>query len=99
MRFAAKSCSTRATPGAIPPLKRKRRPTGTALLSVKLLPGTRLVRAFSAVDATQIKASFERETDRLAVPLASDDAEAMRIAEQLVRDAGCEPVIVGKLAE
>jgi predicted dinucleotide-binding enzyme len=72
---------------------------GNGPTSVKLLPGTRLVRAFSAVDATQIKASFERETDKLAVPLASDDAEAMRIAAQLVRDAGCEPVIVGKLAE
>jgi predicted dinucleotide-binding enzyme len=71
---------------------------GNGPTSAKLLPGTRLVRVFSAVDATQIKASFERQNDKLAVPLASDDAEAMQVAAQLVRDAGCEPVIVGDLA-
>src|ERR1043165_2248305 len=68
---------------------------GNGPTSVKLLPGTRLVRAFSAVDATQIAASFKRQNDKLAVPLASDDADAMQVAAQLVRDAGCEPVIVG----
>jgi 8-hydroxy-5-deazaflavin:NADPH oxidoreductase len=72
---------------------------GNGPTSVKLLPGTRLVRAFSAIDATQIKASFERQNEKLAVPLASDDAAAMEVAAQLVRDAGCEPVIVGNLAE
>ncbi|MFL6520102.1 MAG: NADPH-dependent F420 reductase [Chthoniobacterales bacterium] len=71
---------------------------GNGPTSAKLLPGTRLVRVFSAVDATQIKASFERQNDKLAVPLASDDADAMQVAAQLVRDAGCEPVIVGDLA-
>ena len=66
--------------------------------SVKLLPGTRLVRAFSAVDATAVEASFKGSADKLGVPLASDDAEAMQVVAQLVRDAGCEPVIVGNLA-
>jgi predicted dinucleotide-binding enzyme len=71
---------------------------GTGLTSAKLLPNTRLVRAFSAVDATQVEASFKHEREKLGVPLARDDAEAMQIAAQLVRDAGCEPVIVGNLA-
>ena len=71
---------------------------GTGLTSAKLLPHTRLVRAFSAVDATQVEASFKHERERLGVPLAGDDAEAVQIAAQLVRDAGCEPVIVGRLA-
>jgi 8-hydroxy-5-deazaflavin:NADPH oxidoreductase len=70
---------------------------GNGPTSVKLLPGTRLVRAFSAVDATQVAASFKRQSDKLGVPLASDDADAMQVAAQLVRDAGCEPVIVGNL--
>jgi predicted dinucleotide-binding enzyme len=74
------------------------RTNGVGEMSVKLLPGTRLVRAFNAVDATAVAASFKNEREKLAVPLASDDAEAMQIAAQLVRDAGCEPVIVGKLA-
>jgi hypothetical protein len=71
---------------------------GAGLTSAKLLPDTRLVRAFSAVDATQVEASFKHEREKLGVPLAGDDAEAMQIAAQLVRDAGCEPVIVGNLA-
>ena len=66
--------------------------------SARLLPGTRLVRAFSAVDATAASASARRLNDKLGVPLAGDDAEALQIAAQLVRDAGCEPVIVGNLA-
>jgi len=56
------------------------------------------VRAFSAVDATAIEASAAGRGERLGVPLASDDLEAMQVAEQLVRDAGCDPVTVGDLA-
>jgi 8-hydroxy-5-deazaflavin:NADPH oxidoreductase len=74
------------------------RTDGIGKMSVKLLPGTRLVRAFSAVDATAVDASFKGSTDKLGVPLASDDAEAMQVVAQLVGDAGCEPVIVGNLA-
>ncbi|MFL6583784.1 MAG: NADPH-dependent F420 reductase [Chthoniobacterales bacterium] len=70
---------------------------GVGPTSAKLLTGTRLVRAFSAVDATAVEASFNRQSDKLGVPLASDDAEAMQVAARLVRDAGCEPVIVGNL--
>jgi predicted dinucleotide-binding enzyme len=71
---------------------------GVALASARLLPGVRLVRAFSAVDATAIEASAAGRGERLGVPLASDDLEAMQVAEQLVRDAGCDPVTVGDLA-
>jgi predicted dinucleotide-binding enzyme len=71
---------------------------GIGPTSAKLLPGTRLVRAFSAVDATAAEASFKRKSDKLGVPLAGDDADAVQVAAQLVRDAGCEPVVVGNLA-
>ena len=72
----------------------------SAICSAKLLPGTRLVRAFSAVDATAVAASAGRSSGKLGVPLlAGDDAQAVQIAAQLVLDAGCEPVIVGDLAE
>jgi predicted dinucleotide-binding enzyme len=70
---------------------------GVALASARLLPGVRLVRAFSAVDATAIEASAAGRGERLGVPLASNDPAAMRVAEDLVRDAGCEPVAVGDL--
>lgn len=71
---------------------------GVALASARLLPGVRLVRAFSAVDATAIEASAAGRGERLGVPIASDDAGALAVAEQLVRDAGCDPVAVADLA-
>jgi hypothetical protein len=36
---------------------------------------------------------------RMAMPIAGDDAEALKVAEALVRDAGFEPVVVGKLSD
>lgn len=60
-----------------------------------------IVRAF-----TQGKPPSRRINPTFTVPLSSsrlrclagDDAEAVRVAAQLVRDAGCEPVLVGDLA-
>jgi predicted dinucleotide-binding enzyme len=49
---------------------------GVALASARLLPGARLVRAFSAVDATAVEESALGERKTLGVPLASDDPEA-----------------------
>jgi len=72
---------------------------GVAATSAKYLPGTRLVRAFSAVDATAVAASARRQADKLGVPIAADDGDALRMAERLVRDAGCDPVVVGGLAK
>lgn len=71
---------------------------GTGPTSAKYLPGTRLVRAFSAVDATVIAASATRQSDRVAVPIAGDDNEAVQIASRLVQEAGCDPLVVGNLA-
>ena len=71
---------------------------GVALSTAKYLPGVRLVRAFSAVEATSVEASAAGRSARLGVPIASDDKDALRVAERLVRDAGCEPVVVGDLA-
>lgn len=86
-------------PGSNNALSREAESVGVAEMSARLLPETRLVRVFSSVDATAIRASAGRSDDRLAVPLASDDEQAMQIAAQLVRDVGSEPVIVGGLAE
>ena len=77
---------------------REARELGVAQTVVKYMPGARLVRALSAVDATVVETSASRAGGRIGMPLASDDAEAMKVAEGLVRDAGCDPVIVGNLA-
>ena len=71
---------------------------GVGPTSARLLAGTRVVRTFSAVDATAVEASVKGHGERLAVPLAGDDREAVDTAVQLVRDAGCEPLVVGDLA-
>jgi len=85
-------------PGTADALSREGEARGVGAMSARLLPGTRLVRAFSAVDATAIAASSRRRSDILGVPLAGDDAQAVATASQLVRDARCEPVVAGDLS-
>jgi 8-hydroxy-5-deazaflavin:NADPH oxidoreductase len=62
-------------------------------------PNARLVRAFNTVWQGTLASEAHRAPPRLGIPLASDDDEAMRIACELVVDAGFDPVIVGALAE
>lgn len=77
---------------------REARELGTAQTVAKYMAGARLVRAFSCVDATVVETSASTAGGRIGMPIASDDAAAMRVAAELVRDAGCDPVIVGNLA-
>jgi 8-hydroxy-5-deazaflavin:NADPH oxidoreductase len=78
-------------------LVRETRAKSVGELSATFLPGPRLVRVFSAVDASAIAASARRTTAKLGVPLAGDDPGAVQIAARLVRDVGCEPIAVGDL--
>lgn len=91
--------ATNPPPGSDNPLSREAESEGVGAVSQRLLPGTRLVRAFSAVDATAIEASELGRRETLGVPIAGDDDEAVQTAARLVRDAGSEPVIAGKLAD
>jgi 8-hydroxy-5-deazaflavin:NADPH oxidoreductase len=72
---------------------------GIGATSEKYLAGARLVRAFNTLSYTIFAREANRGDPRLAVPIAADDPEAMRVAADLVRDAGFEPVVVGKLAD
>jgi len=74
------------------------RKRGTGVASAEYLPGTKLVRAFNAINAGPLANDAFRRPEKLGIPLAADDAQAMKIAEQLVRDAGFDPVAVGGLA-
>ena len=85
-------------PGNENPLSREAHQNGVGETSAKYLPKTRLVRAFSAVDASAIEASAGRQSGKLGVPIASDDSTALKAAAALVVDAGCDPVVAGKLA-
>jgi len=70
---------------------------GVGNASAEFLPGTRLVRAFNCIPAESLADEANRVPERIAIPLAGDDAEALRVAERLVRDAGLDPVVVGGL--
>lgn len=70
---------------------------GVGMTSQKYLPGTRLVRAFNTLNYMIFEREANRPDPKLAVPIAGDDAEALRVAAILVRDAGFDPVVVGDL--
>jgi predicted dinucleotide-binding enzyme len=72
---------------------------GIGVTSQKYLPGTQLVRAFNTLNYMIFAREANRPAPRLAVPIAGDDPEAVQVAAGLVRDAGFDPVEVGKLAD
>jgi len=71
---------------------------GTGVASAEFLPGVRLVRAFNAINWNNLASEAHRKGERVGIPLAGDDAEALAVAQRLVRDAGFDPVVVGSLA-
>lgn len=71
---------------------------GAGLATAALLPGARIVRAFNQLNNKVFLSEAHRAGERLAVPIAGDDKEAMAVAARLVTDAGFEPVVVGPLA-
>lgn len=72
---------------------------GIGAVSQKYLPGTRLVRAFNTMNYQIFAKEANRPDPKLAIPIAGDDVVAVQVAAGLVRDAGFEPVVVGKLAD
>lgn len=72
---------------------------GVGITSQKYLPGTRLVRALNTLSYRIFAHEANRPDPKLAIPIAGDDPEAVQVAVGLIRDAGFEPVLVGKLAD
>jgi predicted dinucleotide-binding enzyme len=72
---------------------------GVGITSQKYLAGTRLVRAFNTLSYKIFAHEANRPDPKLAIPIAGDDPEAVQAAAGLVRDAGFDPVVVGKLAD
>ena len=71
---------------------------GAGLVTAKLLPGAHLVRAFNAINYLKLTAGAHRAGEPIGVPIASDDPQALALAEQLIKEIGFEPVPVGGLA-
>jgi len=72
---------------------------GVGVTSQKYLPSTKLVRAFNTLSYKIFANEAHRPDPKLAIPIAGDDANAIQVASGLVRDAGFEPVIAGKLID
>lgn len=75
------------------------REKGTGVASAEYLPGARLVRAFNSVPYTSLRSEAHRSGEKIAIPLAADDADALKVAARLVEAAGFEPVVVGPLGK
>ncbi len=72
---------------------------GIGVTSQKYLPGARLVRAFNTLNYKILASEANRPDPKLAIPIAGDDPQAVQVAAELVRDAGFDPVVVGKLKD
>lgn len=73
------------------------REKGAGIASMEYLPGTRIVRAFNAIGAARMGQAASN-SERVGMPIAGDDPEAIRVVSALVREVGYEPVLVGTLS-
>jgi predicted dinucleotide-binding enzyme len=83
-------------PGRDGEIAHQAREIGAGLMSAKLLPGARIVRAFNAIGAGRM-GSAHQEPGKIGMPIAGDDKEAIEVASRLVREIGYEPVLIGGL--
>jgi 8-hydroxy-5-deazaflavin:NADPH oxidoreductase len=67
---------------------------GIGPTSQKYLPGTRLVRAFNPVGYRNFEGNAPAAGEKIGMPVAADDPDAVKAASQLARDAGVEPVVL-----
>lgn len=72
---------------------------GSGLATEQAFPGVRVVKAFNTVYFKVLESGKTPTGEVVGVPLAGNDEAALEIAEQLVRDAGADPVRVGGLGE
>lgn len=72
---------------------------GSGVWVAQQLPGAHVVKAFNTIYARTITSEAHRPPPRIGVPLVGDDEAALALAERLVRDAGFEPIRVGRLAD
>jgi 8-hydroxy-5-deazaflavin:NADPH oxidoreductase len=73
---------------------------GSSELLARYLPGSRVVKAFNTISYLRLanEARPSGDAERLAIPLAGDDAAAKRVVAALIDDMGFDPVDLGPLA-
>jgi predicted dinucleotide-binding enzyme len=70
---------------------------GPGITSQKYLASAHVVRAFNAINYKIFASEAGRPDPKLPVPYAGDDPAAMKLAAELIRDMGFEPVDAGGL--
>ena len=70
---------------------------GSAGWAGAMFPDARWVKAFNTVYFKTLESEAHRKGDRVGIPLAGDDRDALETAASLARDACFDPVIVGAL--
>jgi hypothetical protein len=76
----------------------RRDPGGMGVFVARLFPGTRIARAFNTVYFEDLKRTVNRRGERIGIPVAGDDEEAVTAAVGLAEAAGLDPVVVGGLS-
>ena len=71
---------------------------GAAVSTAALLPGARLVRSFNSWGYATMQREANRPAPRMALPVAADDPQTLKLGMRLVADAGFDPVAAGSLA-
>jgi 8-hydroxy-5-deazaflavin:NADPH oxidoreductase len=74
-----------------------RHPRGSAGWAAQMFPDARWVKAFNTVYFKTLDREAHRAGNRVGIPLAGDDRDALETAAGLARDAGFDPVIIGPL--
>lgn len=74
------------------------RQKGSGVATQEYIPGARVTRAFGTINFKVALENAHRAGDKIAIPIAGDDAEAVKVTSNLVIDAGFDPVMVGGLA-
>jgi len=72
---------------------------GAGVATAEFLHNKRVVRAFNCIPAATLANDGDHKPERFAIPIGGDDPKAIKIAEQLVKETGFDPVFVGSLAE
>ncbi|MBU5638910.1 NADPH-dependent F420 reductase [Geomonas sp. Red69] len=78
-------------------LEARQDPGGMGSVVARLLPGARIVRAFNTVYFEDLKQTVNSKGDKIGIPIAGDDQEAVEAAVELARNVGLDPVVVGGL--
>jgi 8-hydroxy-5-deazaflavin:NADPH oxidoreductase len=71
---------------------------GSAGWAAEFFPKARWVKGFNTVYFKVLESEAHRDGDRVGIPLASDDPDAMDLVAGLVREAGFDAVVAGPLA-